>query len=79
MNEALDDTSGREPVAEVRGLHDDARAHRDGDGHDWCWHHPVPCSLRPKRTDPLRVIADWPPCPRRCLRHRPSIDAPDLE
>jgi hypothetical protein len=66
-------------VVEVKRLRAGIRAHRDGTGHDLCWHHPALWSLLPEKSDPIPVVPAWPQFMRGCIRYRQSLDeqAPD--
>lgn len=61
-------------VAEVIKLRTAVRAHRDGSGHDLCWHHPNLWSTLPEQTDPEIAIAPWPQFLRDCVAYRASLD-----
>ena len=61
-------------LAEVRRLRAGIRAHRDGTGHELCWHHPALWSLLPEKTDPLPIVPAWPQFLRGCIRYRQTLD-----
>lgn len=61
-------------VAEVMRLRDGIRRHRDGTGHELCWHHPQLWSLLPDKTDPIPTVPEWPQFLRGCIRYRQSLD-----
>lgn len=60
--------------AEVRRLRAAIRTHRDGSGHDLCWHHPALWNLLPERVEPDVAVPPWPAFMRGCLRYRESLD-----
>ena len=66
------DTDGL--VAEVKRLRAGIRKHRDGSGHELCWHHPQLWGLLPEQSDPLPTVPDWPQFLRGCLAYRESLD-----
>ena len=74
MDEDLEKMSREELMAEVRRLRQGIRAHRDGTGHDLCWHHPELWRLLPERSDPLPSVPAWPQFMRGCIRYRQSLD-----
>lgn len=74
MDEDLDAMSREALIAEVRKLRDGIRIHRDGTGHELCWHHPALWALLPERTDPLPTVPEWPQFMRGCVRYRQSLD-----
>ena len=74
MDEDLDGMTRDELVAEARRLRRGIRAHRDGTGHELCWHHPALWGLLPERTDPVPVVPEWPVFLRGCIRYRQSLD-----
>jgi hypothetical protein len=74
IDQDLEGMSRDELIAEARRLRAGIREHRDGSGHELCWHHPQLWSLLPDRTDPLPVVPEWPQFLRGCLRYRESLD-----
>jgi len=74
VDEDLERMSREELVAEVRKLRQGIRSHRDGTGHELCWHHPALWGLLPERHDPLPTVPDWPEFLRGCIRYRQSLD-----
>jgi len=83
MDEDVDQMSPEQLVTEVKRLRQGIRQHRDGTGHDLCWHHPALWGLLPDETDPpihlcknhilwLRKLQPPPPSPlRTCPFTRP--------
>jgi hypothetical protein len=59
---------------EVRRLRGGIRRHRDGTGHDLCWHHPALWGLLPETSDPLPTVPAWPEFLLGCVRYRQSLD-----
>jgi hypothetical protein len=74
MDEDLVDLDREQLIEEVKRVRDGIRKHRDGSGHELCWHHPQLWSLLPERSDPLPAIPAWPQFLRGCLRYRESLD-----
>jgi hypothetical protein len=74
MDQDLNAMSREQLTAEVKKLRDGIRAHRDGTGHELCWHHPALWGLLPERTDPVPTVPAWPEFLRGCLRYRESLD-----
>jgi hypothetical protein len=74
MDEDLDGMSREQLIAEARKLRQGIRAHRDGTGHELCWHHPALWALLPDRTDPVPTVPEWPQFMRGCIRYRQSLD-----
>lgn len=74
MDDDLDEMSRTELIAEVRRLRQAICAHRDGSGHELCWHHPAMWALLPEKTDPLPVVPEWPEFLKGCIRYRQSLD-----
>jgi hypothetical protein len=74
MDEDLEGMSRERLIAEVRALRQGIRAHRDGTGHELCWHHPALWGLLPERQDPLPTVPEWPQFMRGCIRYRQSLD-----
>ncbi len=74
MDGDLDTMSREDLAAEVRRLRAGIREHRDGTGHELCWHHPALWGLLPEKTDPVPVVPEWPQFMRGCIRYRQSLD-----
>jgi hypothetical protein len=74
MDEDLTDLSREELIEEVRKLRGGIRAHRDGSGHELCWHHPKLWGLLPEKQDPLPTVPEWPQFLRGCIQYRKSLD-----
>jgi hypothetical protein len=74
MDDDVEQMSRDELVAEVKRLREGIRAHRDGTGHELCWHHPALWALLPERTDPVPTVPAWPQFMRGCIRYRQSLD-----
>ncbi len=74
MNDDLDGMTSEQLRAEVTRLREGIRRHRDGSGHDLCWHHPALWSLLPDRSDSVPVVPEWPEFLRGCIRYRQSLD-----
>ena len=74
VDEDLDRLDRSELVAEVKRLRTGIRAHRDGSGHDLCWHHPQLWGLLPEPMQPEVAVPPWPRFLRGCLRYRESLD-----
>jgi hypothetical protein len=74
VDEDLDALTREQLLTEVRRLRAGIRTHRDGTGHDLCWHHPALWALLPERTDPLPTVPTWPEFLRGCVRYRESLD-----
>ncbi len=74
MDDDLSSMSREALIVEVRKLRDGIRKHRDGSGHELCWHHPELWGLLPERSDPLPTVPDWPVFLRGCLHYRQSLD-----
>jgi hypothetical protein len=70
----LESLSHPELVQEVIRLREGIRRHRDGSGHDLCWHHPQLWGLLPESTDPVPEVPEWPQFMRGCVRYRQSLD-----
>lgn len=70
----LERMSREQLIAEAKRLRNGIRAHRDGSGHELCWHHPDLWGLLPEETDPLPAVPDWPEFLRGCIRYRQSLD-----
>jgi hypothetical protein len=60
--------------AEVRRLRAGIRTHRDGTGHELCWHHPDLWNLLPDRVSHDVAVPPWPVFLRGCVRYRESLD-----
>jgi len=74
MDEDLDPMSREELVAEVKRLRSAIRIHRDGSGHELCWHHPDMWALLPEHAGKLPEVPEWPAFMRGCIRYRQSLD-----
>ena len=74
MDDDLGAMSREQLMEEVRRLRQGIRAHRDGTGHDLCWHHPQLWGLLPEKSDPLPTVPMWPEFLRGCLAYRQSLD-----
>ncbi len=74
MDEDLNGLSRDDLIAEVRRLRAGIREHRDGTGHDLCWHHPKLWALLPERLDPQVAVPPWPKFLRGCVAYRESLD-----
>lgn len=74
MDHDLDGMTRDQLVAEVKKLRDGIRKHRDGTGHDLCWHHPALWGLLPEKTDPVPAVPGWPEFLEGCVRYRRSLD-----
>lgn len=70
----LDGMSRERLIAEAKRLRAGIRAHRDGSGHELCWHHPLLWGLLPERIDPEILVPEWPQFLRGCVRYRQSLD-----
>jgi hypothetical protein len=75
MDHDLDSMSHDQLVAEVKKLREGIRRHRDGTGHDLCWHHPALWGLLPEKTDPVPSVPGWPEFMRGCVKYRQSLDS----
>lgn len=74
MDDDLETMSREELIAEVKRLRAGIRAHRDGTGHDLCWHHPDLWGLLPEKLAPAVAVPPWPKFLRGCVRYRESLD-----
>jgi hypothetical protein len=74
MDEDLDGMSREQLVAEVKRLRAGIRQHRDGSGHELCWHHPELWGLLPERLRPEVAVPPWPKFLRGCIRYREALD-----
>jgi hypothetical protein len=74
MDEDLEEMTRDDLILEVKKLRGGIREHRDGTGHELCWHHPALWGLLPERTDPVPSVPDWPQFIRGCVRYRQSLD-----
>ena len=74
LDSDLENLTRDELVAEVKKLRAAIRAHRDGSGHDLCWHHPQLWGLLPEKLHPELEVPAWPQFLRGCLRYRESLD-----
>ena len=55
VDEDLETMDRQALLEEVRRLRTGIRTHRDGSGHDLCWHHPELWDLLPERTGVFEV------------------------
>ena len=74
MDTDLQEMSREQLVLEIVKLRNGIRAHRDGTGHELCWHHPNLWFLLPERTDPQPSVPEWPQFMRGCIKYRQSLD-----
>jgi hypothetical protein len=74
LDDDLDTMSREDLVREARRLRDGIREHRDGSGHQLCWHHPKLWGLLPERVDPEIAVPPWPKFLRGCVHYRESLD-----
>jgi hypothetical protein len=74
VDDDLEAMSRDQLIAAAKKLRAGIRAHRDGTGHELCWHHPDLWGLLPERTDPVPAVPAWPEFLRGCLRYRESLD-----
>jgi hypothetical protein len=74
MDEDLNGMTRAELIDEVKKLRQGIREHRDGSGHELCWHHPALWGLLPQKSDPLPAVPQWPEFLRGCIRYRQSLD-----
>lgn len=74
MGQDLDGLTREELQAEVKKLRDGIRGHRDGTGHDLCWHHPALWGLLPEKTAPVPAVPPWPEFLEGCVKYRRSLD-----
>jgi hypothetical protein len=74
VDEDLDRLSREALIAEVKRLRQGIREHRDGSGHDLCWHHPQLWGLLPERVDPEIAVPPWPKFLRGCVKYRESLE-----
>ena len=74
LDSDLDGLGREQLVAEVRRLRAGIRQHRDGTGHDLCWHHPQLWGLLPEKVLPEVAVPPWPKFLRGCLRYREALD-----
>lgn len=74
MDADLEGMSREALIAEVKRLRDGIRAHRDGSGHDLCWHHPQLWDLLPEQTDPDVAVPPWPKFMRGCIAYRQALE-----
>lgn len=51
MDDDLESLTRKQLIAEAGKLRRGIRQHRDGNGHELCWHLPAPWSLLPGKTD----------------------------
>lgn len=74
MDEDLSQKTREELIAEIKGLRQGIRQHRDSSRHELCWHHPSLWGLLPEKTDPIPVVPEWPEFIRGCVTYRQSLD-----
>jgi hypothetical protein len=74
MDDDLERLSREELITEAKRLRAGIRAHRDGTGHELCWHHPQLWGLLPEKITPDVAVPPWPKFLRGCLRYRESLD-----
>jgi len=74
MDDDLDSLTREQLLVEVQRLRAGIREHRDGTGHELCWHHPKLWGLLPEATDPVPAVPAWPQFMRGCVRYRQSLD-----
>ncbi len=74
IDEELGSLTRDELVEEVLRLRNGIRQHRDGTGHELCWHHPQLWGLLPESTDDVPDVPDWPQFLQGCIRYRQSLD-----
>lgn len=74
MDEDLQSMTRDELLATARALRQAIRTHRDGSGHDLCWHHPDLWDLLPEKTRPSVAVPPWPKFMRGCVAYRQSLD-----
>jgi hypothetical protein len=73
-DEELESLSREALIEEVLRLRAGIRQHRDGTGHELCWHHPQLWGLLPETTDAVPTVPVWPEFLRGCIRYRQSLD-----
>lgn len=74
LDNDLENFSREQLMEEVKKLRQGIRTHRDGTGHDLCWHHPDLWNLLPEKTEPQIAVPDWPEFMRGCVKYRSSLD-----
>ena len=74
MDEDLESLTHEQLIVEVKRLRAGIREHRDGTGHDLCWHQPKLWRLLPETSDPQPTVPAWPQFLRGCVRYRQSLD-----
>jgi hypothetical protein len=74
VDDDLDVLSREQLIEEVKRLRAGIRAHRDGTGHQLCWHHPALWSLLPEPLERRLAVPAWPQFMRGCVRYRESLD-----
>jgi hypothetical protein len=74
MDNDLPNMSREELIAEVKGLREAIRRHRDSTEHELCWHHPQLWELLPERVAPDIAVPPWPKFLRGCVKYRESLD-----
>lgn len=74
MDDDLKELDREQLIEEVRKLRAGIREHRDGTGHDLCWHHPKLWGLLPEAIEPEIAVPPWPKFLRGCVAYRESLD-----
>lgn len=74
MDDDLATLTRDELLAEVIRLRAGIRAHRDGSGHELCWHHPELWGLLPEPVRQDLAVPAWPQFLRGCLKYREALD-----
>lgn len=74
MDDDLDLMSRDRLVAEAKRLRRGIREHRDGTGHQLCWHHPKLWALLPDASDPVPSVPERPQFLEGCISYRRSLD-----
>ena len=74
VDEDLETMDRQALLEEVRRLRAGIRTHRDGSGHELCWHHPELWDLLPERTSPEVAVPPWPRFMRGCVAYRQALD-----
>ena len=74
LDQDLNQLNKEELIVEVIKLRNAIREHRDGSGHELCWHHPKLWGLLPEKTNPKIAIPEWPEFMRGCIQYRASLE-----
>lgn len=74
MDEDLETMSREALIVEVKKLRAGIRKHRDGSGHDLCWHHPELWGLLPEKVDPEVAVPPWDKFMRGCVAYRRALE-----